>query len=172
VKKKLLKDELVLNISKAKLTEDNMKQVKKEEREKFIEIKLLEVNYAALKWALEKKVVTEEFIENEPFIMNNEMLKAQIFAKGGLAAAGLGGGGIVFGNLIAPVFLGFGGGIGAIGALGVGMIALPVAAAGLGILAIHKYQENKGINMLIEYFEKEKKEILEFYVDKIEKLEL
>ena len=47
--KQLLKNEITIQLSKAKITIDNLKQVKKEEMEEFINIKLLEVNDASLR---------------------------------------------------------------------------------------------------------------------------
>lgn len=164
-----LKKELKINLSKAYLSSDSLKAVKKNEREKFIEIKLLEVNFAALQWAISNAILKEDELNNEPFIAENKLLNEQI-TNGGLAVIGLGGSGIVFANITAPVFLGLGGGIASIGAIGATMIAAPVVAAGLIGLGVYKYKENEAIKMLLEYFNQEKDVIYNFYCSKIDLL--
>ncbi|MDD5053508.1 MAG: hypothetical protein PHO27_12305 [Sulfuricurvum sp.] len=166
-----LKKELKINLSKAYISSDNLKEVKKAEREKFIEIKLLEVNLAALQWSIQNDILKEDELSNESFIAENPLLKDQII-NGGLAISGLGGAGIVFSSVTAPVFLGFGGGIAAITAASAALIAAPVVTAGLVGLGIYKYKDNEAINKLLKYFDQEKDVIYDFYCSKIDTVKI
>ena len=169
--KQLLKNEITIQLSKAKITIDNLKQVKQEEREEFINIKLLEVNDASLRWALQKHVISENELKTNKFFTNNKMLKEHIL-NGAFATAGIGASGIVFTTATAPVFLGFGGGIGAIGLASAATIAAPVVLSGIAIFGVIKYRQNQELEELEKYFETEKRKILNFYLDKIDGLKL
>lgn len=169
--KTLLKNEITIQLSKAKITADNLRQVKKEEREEFIDIKLLEVNDASLRWALQKQVLSKSELETNKFFTQNKHINETIL-NGAIAVTGLGTSGVAFTTATAPVFLGFGGGVGAIGMAGAATIAAPIALSGLAIYGVFKYQEYKKLERLIEYFEKEKKKILNFYIEKINGIKL
>jgi len=169
--KQLLKNEITIQLSKAKITIDNLKQVKQEEREEFINIKLLEVNDASLRWALQKRIISENELKTNRFFTENEMLKEHIL-NGVFATAGIGASGIAFTTATAPVFLGFGGGIGAIGLAGAATIAAPVVLSGIAIFGVIIYRQNQELEELEKYFETEKRKILNFYLDKIDGLKL
>lgn len=107
----LLRNEITIQLSRAKVTVNMLKQVKKEERQEFINIKLLEVNDASLRWALQKHVVTQSELTTDKFYTNNKHLNERVL-KGTIATTGIVGSGYAFNVAIAPTFLGFGGGIG------------------------------------------------------------
>jgi len=171
IQKTLLKNEITIQLSKAKITIDNLKQVKKEERKNFIEIKLLEVNDASLRWALQKHVLSENELRTNKFFTKNKAFNEYILS-GAFITTGLGVSGFAFTTATAPVFLGLGGGMGAIGIVGVATIAAPIVLSGIAIFGVIKYKENKEIELLVEHFESEKRKILNFYLDKINGLKL
>ena len=169
--KVLLKNEITIQLSKAKITVDNLKQVEKKERKEFIDIKLLEVNDALLRWALQKQVISKSELITNKFFTQNKHINEKVL-NGIISTSGLGVSGFAFSSATAPVFLGFGGGISGIGVLGATTIAAPIVLSSLAIYGIIKYKEHKELEKLIEYFETEKKNILNFYINKINDLKL
>jgi len=191
--KTLLKNEIKLQLSKAKITTDNLQQIKRDERDDYIETKLLEVNDACLRWALKNNIVTQNELQTNKFYTENTKL-VEIIASGtfltgsGVAAAsifttiatstvttsvaGTGLAGLVSSSTLA------GWGLGsvattvtttatAITATTIAATAAPIALAGAGIYGALKYKQNKQNKTLIEYFENEKSKILSFYFNKI-----
>ena len=197
--KTLLRNEIKLQLSKAKITIDNLKQIKKDERDHFIEIKLLEINDACLKWALQKQVISEDELKTNKFFTDNSKFSEYILA-GGLASVGAISATMAYGATVAISTVsttvagtGIAGFFGSstLASLGLGSIAAtttatvsvittttiaataaPIALAGAGIYGVIKYKENKEIEKLIKHFENEKSKILSFYLDKIERIEL
>lgn len=169
--KVLLRNEITIQLSRAKVTVNMLKQVKKEEREEFIDIKLLEINDASLRWALQKQVVTQSELTTDKFYISNKHLNKNV-VEGAIATTGMVGSGYAFSVVTAPTFLGFGGGFGVIGAAGAATIAAPLILASLGVYGVIKYKEHEKYENLIEYFESEKKKILNFYIERIDSLKL
>ena len=167
--KVLLRNEITIQLSRAKVTVNMLKQVKKEEREEFIDIKLLQINDASLRWALQKQVVTQSELTTDKFYISNKHLNKNV-VKGAIATTGVVGSGYAFSVVTAPTFLGFGGGV--IGAAGAATIAAPLLLASLGVYGVIKYKEHEKCENLIEYFESEKKKILNFYIERIDSLKL
>lgn len=169
--KVLLKNEITIQFSKAKLEVEKLKKIQKEERQKFVDIKLLEVYDAALRWALQKQIVTQMELSTNKFFVDNNHSYENIL-KGAIATTGVVSSGIAFSVATAPTFLGFGGGISAIGLASGAAIAAPLAVVVLSIYGLKKFKDHKQYEKLVEYFEIEKNKILEFYLNKIDGLKL
>jgi len=174
IQKKILKNELKLQLSKAKITEDNLGQVKKEERVKFIEIKKLEIEHACLIWALQKNLISEDNFASHKFSSDDEELLE--YANGGLATAGTAGAiGAFYTTLGTAVSGGFCG-IGAtttiaITSVTIAATAAPIVLAGCGIFGVIKYREYQEKIKLIEHFENEKEDILNYYLNIIDEVD-
>ena len=173
IQKTLLKNEIKLQLSKAKITVDNLRQVKKNERDDYINMKLLEVNHACLKWALQNKIISKVDLETNKFFTDNR--KFYDYLSSGLASAGAIGAALAYETTLSTVttggFLGFFTTTTTVATTTTIMAtAAPIALAGAGIYGIMKYKENKQIEKLIEYFENEKSKILSFYLNKIDNI--
>jgi len=172
--KKLLQNEITLQLSKAKITIDNLKQIKKDERDDFIDTKLLEINHACIQWALQKNVISQIELETNKFYTDNESL-SEYMISGGLATGGAIGATVAYGATLSTVttggFLGFFTTTTTVATTTTLMAAAaPVALAGAGIYGVIKYKEHKQNERLIEHFETEKAKILSFYLKKINAL--
>lgn len=170
--KTLLKNEIKLQLSKAKITIDNLKQIKKDERDDYIETKLLEVNDACLRWALQKKVISEDELKTNKFFTDNSKLNEYLLS-GGLTGAGAIGATVAYGATLTTVtsggFLGFFTTTATVATTTTLMATVaPIALAGAGIYGVVKYKENKQNEKLVEHFESEKSKILSFYLDKVD----
>ena len=170
--KTLLKNEIKLQLSKAKITTDNLQQIKKNERDDYIETKLLEVNDACLRWALQKQVISEDQLSIDKFFTDNSKLNDYILS-GGLTGAGAIGATVAYGATLSTVttggFLGFFTTTTTVVTATTLMATVtPIALAGAGIYGALKYKENKQNEKLIEHFENEKSKILSFYLNKVD----
>lgn len=191
LEKTLLTNEIKFLLSKVKITSDNLKQVTKDERENFVEMKLLEANDTLLKWALEKKVISYAELSIDEFYTENNRLSGLIAAAGlGTVAMGAAGSYFAYNATLATVTTLLPG----IPSLALAILpravlpfvtttttvvtsttimatAAPIALACAGIYGVVKYKENQEIKKFIEYFEKEKDKISKFYLDKVDGLE-
>jgi len=170
-------------------------EIKKDERDNYIETKLLEVNDACLRWGLQKKVILENELTTNQFFTDNSKLNEYILA-GGLASASAIGATAAYGATLAVSTVsttvagtGIAGffGSSSLAGFGLGSVATtttatitaittttiaatvtPIALAGAGIYGVVKYKENKQNEKLVEHFENEKNKILSFYLDKVD----
>ena len=167
----LLKNEIKLQLSKAKITSDNLKQVKKNEKDKFIDMKLLEINDTCLRWGLSKNIITKEELTSNSFSTKNDDELTEYILL--LTGVGVVGSTLVYNATLSTTggFLGF---FTTTVATTTTLMAtaIPIALAGAGIYGVIKYEENKQNEKLINHFEKEKNKILNFYLNKIDNLEL
>lgn len=172
--KTLLKNEIKLQLSKAKITIDNLRQIKKNEKDDYIEAKLLEVNDACLRWALQKEIIYEYELTTDKFFTDNSKFYDYI-VSGGFASVGAIGATVAYGATVSTVvtggFLGFFTTTATvIKSTTIAATAAPIALAGACIYGAIKYKENKENEKLIEHFENEKSKILSFYLDKIDEI--
>jgi len=174
--KTLLKNEITLQLSKAKITTDNLSQVKKAEREAYIEVKLLEINDACLRWGLQKKVISEVELKTDRFFTDNEGMN-DLAVSGGLLSGGAIGATVAYGATVSTVtsggFLGFFATTSTVvTTTTLAATAAPLALAGAGVYGLIKYKEHKQNKELIAHFEKEKDKIRLFYINKVNKIQM
>jgi hypothetical protein len=169
LQKKLLENELKLLVSKAKITLDNLEEVRKKERKNFVETKVLQVNDTILKWALKNVIVDEHQLENVDFFEAHRETRDRII-DGTLVTTGVVGSGTLLASVTAANWAGLGGGIGALTVGSVSVVLAPVFLSGFAVYGTYKYKEKKNMECLVDYFDSEKEKILIFYLDKIQKI--
>lgn len=168
--KSLLKNAIKLKLSTAKITIDDLKKIKKDERKDFVEIKLLEVNDACLRWALKNKIIAEDELKTNKFFTENSRL-SEYLLSGGIAGAAVGAGAAAYTATVTTSFLGlFSSTVTATTIAATA--AAPVAVAAVGMAGVKYYKEDKEKKRLIEYFESEKAKVLSFYLNKIDEMKL
>jgi hypothetical protein len=179
-KKMLLKNELTLMLKKARITEDDLKQIKKKDREEFIQVKLLEINDHILRWALHNGIVNADMVKTDDFFVKNKRLSTFIVSSGiltaGSAMASVAGTAAYSATLTTVTtggFLGFFTTTTTVAttttfAATAAATCTPIALAGLSVYAYIRYKEKKYIQKLLAFFDEEKKKIHNYYINKID----
>jgi hypothetical protein len=169
-----LKKELENLKSKSKLTLDILNNYNEKDRKRFIDQKLLELNIMLTNWGLKNHIINEIDLKTDRFFTENENFINYVdkIGLGAIGAVGIGGGTIAFNIAAAPVFMGFGGGVAAIGGVAMVVIAAPIVLAGLTIYGVFSYKKNQYIKKLIEYFDSEVTKIFDFYNSKLSQIKI
>lgn len=172
--KNILKKELTQLKFGTRITEEILKKYDKKEKKIFVDSKLLELNITLTKWALKNSVITENDIVLDSFFTKNENLTNYVnnVGIGAMGATGIGGGALAFNIATAPVFLGFGGGITAIGSLAMVTIAAPILIASTAIYGVLLYRNKQYVEELIIDFNKEVLRIFDFYNLKLNQIKI
>ncbi|MFA9374057.1 MAG: hypothetical protein ACERKK_07850, partial [Poseidonibacter sp.] len=173
IEKKNLKKNIDNIIIQFRITDDTIKKINKKERDVFVNQKLLDLNGKFIEWGLKHNLIRNEDITTNSFFTNNKDLISHLNDIGaiGFGGAGIGGAAVAYNVAAAPVFLGFGGGIGAIGAVGAAVIAAPLVISGIAVFGIMKYKENKVINELIKKYDEEILKVSRFYKNRINSIQ-
>lgn len=169
-----LKKELENLKSESKLTVDILKNYNEKDRKRFVDEKLLELNIMLTNWGLKNHIINEIDLKIDSFFTENENLTNYVdkIGIGAIGAAGIGTGAIAFNIAAAPVFMGFGGGVAAIGGVAMVGIAAPIIIASATIYAVFSYRKNQYIKKLIEDFDSEVTKIFDFYNSKLNQIKI
>ena len=169
-----LKSELENLKSESKLSVDILKQYKEKDRRKLVDGKLLELNIFLMNWGMKNNVINEIDLRKDTFFTENNNLIDYItnIGAGTIGVAGIGVSTMAFNIATAPVFMGLGGGIGAIGAGAAVGIASPILIASTVIYGYYHYKKNQNIKKLIQYFNDAATKIFDFYNLKLNKIKI
>lgn len=169
-----LKKELENLKSESKLTVDILKNYNEKDGKRFVDEKLLELNIMLTNWGLKNHIINEIDLIIDSFFTENENLINYVdkIGIGAIGAAGIGTGAIAFNIAAVPVFMGFGGGVAAIGGVAMVGIAAPIIIASATIYAVFSYRKNQYIKKLIEDFDSEVTKIFDFYNSKLNQIKI
>lgn len=172
INKANLKNELKNLKSKSELTVDILKQYKEKDRQKFVEEKLLELNIFLIKWGIKNNLISKIDLNKDIFFTENQNLTNYIanVGIGSIGAAGMGASAIAFNIATAPVFMGFGGGMAAIGGGAAIVIATPLVIASVAMYGYFHYTKNQKIKKLIQYYDDTVTKIFDYYNFKIDQI--
>ena len=169
-----LKKELKNLKSESELTVDILKQYEEKDRQKFVDEKLLELNIFLIKWGIKNNLINEIYLNKDIFFTENHNLTNFInnVGVGSISVLGIGGSAIAFNVATAPVFMGFGGGIAAIGGGAALAIASPIVIASATIYGYLYYKKNQKIKKLIQYFDDKVTKVFDFYNFKLDQIRI
>ncbi len=174
----ILKNDLSIMLRKIRI-DDEITKVKKKDRKEWVDLKLLEINQIALKWALKNNIITNEDIQTDNFFTENSNLTDWIVTSGligggvaGAAVAGTVAYGTTLSTVTTGVFLGFFTTTTTVATSTTYVAtavagAAPLALAALGEYIYFRSKEKKQIEKLVNFFEKEKEKIYNYYATKI-----
>jgi hypothetical protein len=183
----VLKRDLLGELSRSTITSADLKEIKRNLKEKFVIKKIFETEHIALHWAIKKKIVTEHDLENLDYFSDEGHMK-DLIASSGLAITGSVASLIAYPTTIAHTVASTSTAWGIFGTVGIHSTvgssltiaathtllatAAPIAVAGASIYGAIKYLEHKENGRFITHFNTEKTNIINFYLDQINRRSL